>query len=376
MSQFQHQTHHHRSSTNASPSTTRVMDHMQGTLPPAVAAEKESLSCFDIAWDVVEFPFMANVLAERQAILKGERGLETLPKERIKQATEAAHSLPPSRGRELIHDFFKWQAKTTVAAPLHLSARLLYHENPENGSSYRRIPLIAESIVTGGFLSDHLAQEVTCFMREDLENRSPISSIPSIATFALAAGACCTLPTMVALGPVALAGLVSRNYMNVRWSRREYSIGYIREVLDTHQALSMGNTPTIIDGLQSHFRWNKGERFRADGYMIARTLRLLEVPSDQIHEAFATTASVELQNQPLINLLVENLAKFHLPMPACLAMDYLSARRNHGQLARVLDALQECFFTWGKRSKHLYQEKMVQLLENHANGPQSTRAQT
>jgi hypothetical protein len=352
------------------------MDHMQGTLPPAVAADKEPLSCFDIAWDVVEFPFMANVLAERQGILKEESGLETLSKERINRATEAAYSLPPIRGRELIHDFFKWQAKTTVAAPLHLSARLLYHENPENVSSYRRIPLIAESIVTGGFLSADLAQEVTCFMREDLENRSPISRLPSIATFALAAGACCTLPTMVALGPVALAGLVSRDYMNVRWSRREYSIGYIREVLDTHQALSMGNTPTIIDGLQSHFRWTKGERFRADGYMIARTLRLLEVPSDQIHEAFATTASVELQNQPLINLLVENLAKFHLPVPECLAMDYLSARRNHGQLARVLDALQECFFTWGKRSKHLYQEKMVQLLENHANGPQLTRVQT
>lgn len=352
------------------------MDHMQGTLPPAVAADKESLSCFDIAWDVVEFPLMANLLAERQAILKGERGLEALSKERINRATEAARSLPPIRGRELIHDFFKWQAKTTVAAPLHLSGRLLYDENPENVSSYRRIPLIAESIVTGGFLSDHLAQEVTYFMRQDLENRSPISRLPSIATFALAAGACCTLPTLVALGPVALAGLVSRDYMNVKWSRREYSIGYIREVFDTHQALSMGNTPTIRDGLQSHFTWNKGERFRADGYMIARTLRLLEVPSEQIHEAFAATASVELQNQPLINLLVENLAKFHLPVPACLAMDYLSARGNHGQLARVLDALQECFFTWGQRSKRLYQEKMIQLLENHDNGAQSTQTLT
>jgi hypothetical protein len=96
--------------------------------------------------------------------------------------------------------------------------------------------------------------------------------------------------------------------------------------------------------------------------MIARTLRILEVPSAVIHEAYATTASVEIQDQPLVNLLVEKLDTIHLKVSGCLAADYLESHKSGGELAETLDALNECYFAWGRRSGRIHQNKMIELL--------------
>ena len=281
----------------------------------------------------------------------------------VEQALRIASHSNPLTCRERLLEFFRWQASTSPTAPLHLASRLLHDSALEETNALARIREIAESIVLSGFVREDVARECVFHAQKDLGGSNPISVAPCLLSAGLATVAYHTLHPLLTAGAIVVTGLKIRAYRDASWARHEYTTGYLQEIFDTHEALSRGEMPTIHGSIRKHFNWERNERFRADGYVVARTLRLLEVPSSEIHTAFATTASVELNNQPLVNLLIEKLNGIHIQMTGCLAADYLASHSKGGKLAQVLDALNECYFTWEKRTARLNQLKMIELLE-------------
>lgn len=158
-------------------------------------------------------------------------------------------------------------------------------------------------------------------------------------------------------------GAVYLGYQRSTWARKEYNIGYLQETLDADRALSRGEIPPLRETLTSHYQWEKGDRFRADGYMIARTLRVLGVPSSDIHNAFAKTASVEIVNQPLITLLAQTLESKGYEIPDCLAEEYLEPHEPDARLAQLIDEEHHSYFVSGLKIRHLHQDKMMEILE-------------
>lgn len=305
-------------------------------------------------------------MLERQRILNDELGASAELDQKIKEAKARIQNLEPLECRDRINQFFRWQAATTPEVPLHLASRIIDDRALENDASLSRINTIAESLVTSGFVQDEMAREVLVHLHEDILAKNPLSKGPALLSVAFVAASYNSLPPPVVLASMLGSAFLIRAYQRASWARHEYTIGYLQELFDTHTALSRGESPTIMRGLQTHYNWNRDERFRADGYIIARTLRLLEVPSAAIHTAYATTASVELQDQPLINLLVEKLDSIHLKVSECLAAEYLDSHKSCGELAKTLDALNECYFAWGRRTGRLHQNKMIELLQDKA----------
>ena len=339
---------------------------LEGKLPPPPVEEGQRLACFDNAWELLESPTFANTILDRHKILRA--GLVPDPPKigELEQATLLIEGLGPFRCRDRLSEFFRWQATATPEAPLHRTSRIIDDRALEEESSLSRIPSIAKSLVTSGFVDATMAGEALSYLHEDIITKNPISKGSSLLSIGLAGAAYHLLPLPLALASMVAAAFVVRSYRTASWARHEYTIGYLQEVFDTHQALSRGEAPTIIGALQTHYTWEGNERFRADGYMIARTLRLLEVPSASIHEAYATTASVELPNQPLTNLLMEKLKAVNLNVSGCLAAEYFESHKTGSSLAKVLDALNECYFIWGRRFGLLYQNKMIELLQPDA----------
>ncbi len=339
---------------------------LEGTLPPLPVEAPIPLSCFEKAWDLLHYPTLANTMLERQQILKNELGESAGMDRNIEEAKACIQNLEPLTCRERIFQFFRWQATATPEVPLHLASRIIDDRALENEAPLSRINAIAESLVTSGFVQEHMAREVLVHLHEDILAKNPLSKGPAMLSMALTAAAYTFLPPPVVFASILASAFFMRAYQRASWARHEYTIGYLQEVFDTHTALSRGESPTIIRGLQTHYNWDRNERFRADGYMIARTLRILEVPSAVIHTAYATTASVELQDQPLVNLLEEKLNSIHLKVSGCLAAEYVDSHKSGGELAKTLDALNECYFAWGKRSGRIYQNKMIELLQGNA----------
>lgn len=338
---------------------------LEGTLPPPPAEALVPSGCFENAWHLLSPP-LANTIRERKNILKDELGGSSPTVAEIERAKARIQNLQPLRCRDRIVEFLRWQATSTPEAPLHLTSRIIDDRALEDDACLVRIPTIAESIVTSGCVKDDMAREILLHLHEDILANNPLSKGPSLLSMAFVAAAYHTMPPPIVVASMLASAFVIRSYKRATWARHEYTIGYLQEVFDTHTALSRGESPTIIRGLQTHYNWNRNERFRADGYMVARTLRLLEVPSAEIHTAYATTASVELENQPLVNLLVEKLDTIHLKVSDCLAADYLDSHRSGGELAKTLDVLNECYFAWGRHMGRLHQNKMIELLLDDA----------
>lgn len=356
--------------TPSSPSPGRLAPHsssLEGTLPPRPVEALVPPSCFETAWDLLNSPTLANQLLERQKILKDDLGESADIEELIQGAKAQIHSLEPLTCRDRLIQFFRWQASTTPEVPLHLATRIIDDRALENDNSISRISAIAENIVTCGFLPDDMVRDVLLHIHEDIQAKNPLSKLPALLSMACATAAFHTLPPPMVFASMLGSAFFIRAYQRASWARHEYTVGYLQEVFDTHTALSRGESPTIIRGLQTNYNWNRNERFRADGYIIARTLRVLDVPSAAIHEAYAATASVEIQDQPLVNLLVEKLDSIHLKVSDCLAAEYRDSHKNGGELAKTLDALNECYFAWGKRTGRVHQSKMMELLQD--NGP-------
>jgi hypothetical protein len=305
-------------------------------------------------------------MLERERILQQEAQEEPISPSQVEHARSLIVALHPLQCREVLYTFFKWQAAVTPDAPLHTTGSLLHDKNLEYRDSVSILSEVAESLTTTGFVSEKVAREAIYRLHDDIIARNPISKAPSLLSMGIAATAWIALPPIMVLCASVAAGIALRAYRIASWARREYTAGYLQEVFDTHKALSQGEIPTIVGALRTHFNWNQNERFRADGYIIARTLRLLEVSSTQIQDAYATTATVELHNQPLMKLLEERLKANQLSLSGCLAAEYLKSYKQEGPLAQTLDALNECYFTWGKRSAHLYQRKMIEVLDSWA----------
>jgi hypothetical protein len=301
-------------------------------------------------------------MLERQQIMRDELGGSAGMDRKIEEAKARIQNLEPLICRERIFQFVRWQATATPEVPLHLASRIIDDRALENDASLSRINAIAESLVTSGFVQDDMAREVLGHLHEDILAKNPLSKGPALLSMAFVAASYNAFPPPIVLASMLASAVLIRAYQSASWARHEYTMGYLQEVFDTHTALSRGESPTISRGLQTHYNWDRNERFRADGYMIARTLRILEVPSAVIHEAYATTASVEIQDQPLVNLLVEKLDTIHLKVSGCLAADYLESHKSGGELAETLDALNECYFAWARRSGRIHQNKMIELL--------------
>lgn len=335
---------------------------ISGTLPPLPITNGGRLSCFDDAWERLESVTLSNMLSERHTILQQERNQESTFEARAERAKALISKAGPVQCREQLLEFFRWQLETTPEAPLHTVSQLLHDITLKDRNALSKISDMAESIATSGFVDDKVASDALSNLHRNIRAQSPLSIAPSLISVALATAACHTLHPLLAMGSMVAAGCVIQAYRRAAWARQEYTIGYLEEVFDTHQALSRGEVPTIMGSLRSNFNWDRNERFRADGYMIARTLRLLEVPSSEIREAYAAMASDELENQPLIHLLLKRLDGINMKVSESLAADYRASHEKAGDLARVLDALNACYFTWGKRTARLYQKKMLELL--------------
>lgn len=335
---------------------------LSGSLPP-IPLESRPLdtSCFDTAWDVSKPP-LSHTLSERRGILK-EDGLGEAPTDiQVQKATAIAHRLNPLECRARIVELLRWQNSTTPEVPLHLLSQRIDGEVLNESRSLSFLPENASRIVSSGFVGEDMAKASLVDLQRDLVTSNPISRTSSVILLAVTGVAYCALHPLAAIGPAFATVLALQQYDAASWARREYSIGYLRETFDAYRALSRGESPTIAEGIAKHFKWERNERYRADGYMVARTLRILGVASAAIHEAYATTASVDFRDQPLVNLLLEKLETIGVSTSGCLAVDYLEAKGKGGDLAKVIDALNSCYFLWGKRSARLSQHKMIELL--------------
>jgi len=339
---------------------------LHGSLPPVPAHVSQQSSCFDTAWELLEAGVLANTIRDRHTALKKKDEIPLPTPEDVASTNELIRNLHPLECRDSIIKFFRWQSTTTPEAPLYYAERLVHNRAPANRTPLSILTEIAESIVASGFVTEKLTRETIHCMHDDIRNRNPISVTPSLLSMGLVAATASTVSPLAAAASGLAAGLFLRAYYRENWARQEYTAGYLQEIFDTHQALSRGETPTIKAALRSHFNWDKNERFRADGYMVARTLRILEVPSAVIHEAFAKTESVERPNQPLVHLLQEKLHEVKMNTSGCLAEDYLASEHSKSDLVLLLDSLNECYFAWGSRSGRRYQMKMIELLTRYA----------
>jgi hypothetical protein len=335
---------------------------LSASLPPVpVDAHPLDTSCFDAAWEV-SLPPLSHTLSERRRILK-EDGLAKAPTEaEVQKATSIAHTLDLLECRVRVVELLRWQATTMPEAPLHLLPQRLENRALSYSPPLSFIPELASRIVTSGFVGEDTARLCLLRLQHGLLARNPISQFLPLALLGATGVAYCTFHPVAAIGAALATTFALQAHGAATWARNEYSIGYLHETLDTHLALSRGENPTIAQGLAKHFNWERNERYRADGYMVARTLRILDVPSTAIHKAYATTASVDLKNQPLVNLLMNKLETINVTTSGCLAADYLEAKNNGGELANLLDALNSCYFLWGRRSARLSQHKMIELL--------------
>ncbi len=324
-------------------------------------AQPLDTSCFDRPWENASVS-LANTLKKRQRILE-QHGIGAAPtEEEIQKATERAHKLNALECRQRIVDFLRWQTSTTPELSLHLVSKRLDDKVLNESPSLSIIHEVASRIITSGFVGEETATASLFDFQQEIEAHDRISQCRPLALLAVTGVAYCAIHPLAAIGPALATAFALQAHGAASWARREYSIGYLHETFDTYRALSRGESPTIAEGIAKHFNWDRNERYRADGYMVARTLRILDVPSSEIHKAYETTASVDLKNQPLINLLVKRLETINVTTSGCLAADYRDATTNGGDLAKVLDALNSCYFLWGKRSARLSQHRMIELL--------------
>lgn len=335
---------------------------LSASLPPVpVEAQPLDTSCFDTSWERA-WVSLANTLRERQSILQRSGIGETPTEDQVQKATAIAHTLNPLECRDRVVAFLDWQTDTLPEAPLPLLSERLSDKVLNESPSLSFIPEMASRIITSGFVDEVTARASIFDMQREIEGLDRILRCRPLRLLAITGVAYCAVHPLAAIGPGLATALALLEYGASSWERREYSTGYVQETFDTYLALSRGESPTIAEGIARHFNWAGNERYRADGYTVARTLRILNVPSSQVLEAYKTTVSVDFENQPLVNLLIESLERIGFSTSGCLAADYLDAKRNGGDLANALDALNSCYFLWGKRSARRSQHKMIELL--------------
>ena len=95
---------------------------------------------------------------------------------------------------------------------------------------------------------------------------------------------------------------------------------------------------------------------------MARALRLMEVPSKIIHEAFTLNTATDMSNQHLLLTLKAKLKEQHLDFSGSMVDAYEASRGAPEGLAATLNALQKCHFSWGNTMRHELQGKMHDLV--------------
>jgi hypothetical protein len=171
-------------------------------------------------------------------------------------------------------------------------------------------------------------------------------------------------PCLAAVTTLATGIVVTRN-ISAALARSEYNKGYIDEVIEAERALEQGEAPSLqesISQLLDPARSSTAANLRAEGFLIARTLRLLEVPSLVIHEAFVLNRATDIPNQALFTLLKAKLKEQNFNLRGSIVEAYEASRGDPEGLAGTLNALQRCYFSWGNALRPEFQAKIHDLI--------------
>ena len=331
---------------------------------PSVSYET-LLHCHDEAWELLPWSELSTQLADRRQAIRNGLTPSPVPREKIEYALDKADHISPLSLRESVQAFFTWDLHQHPTTPHLFPRKLTSDDTLCQVNSLERISHLAKHLLTTGHLPVQLNCEAAGFMLLDLSRRSPIS----IAS-PLIGGSVTTLATLVhspylAAATAIATGIAVAKSLSASTTRNKYNLGYLTEVVDTERSLEKGEVPTIEESLKQLVciePSSETKHLRAEGFLMARALRLMEVPSKIIHEAFTLNTATDMSNQCLLLTLKAKLKEQHLDFSGSLVDDYEASRGTPEGLAATLSALQKCYFSWGNTMRHELQGKMHDLV--------------
>lgn len=334
-------------------------------LPPRPATPEIGLACYDDAWNILPGSPLNAKIADRREALKHGATPQPISDNALEQALDKTTHVSHLSLREAVQAFFTWELRQHPSTP-HLFARQLTSDDTlDQVNSLERIPLLAKHLIATGHLPQPLNQEAGEFMLLDLSKRSRIPLGSRLLGGGAVAYASMAISPYLAAATALATGVVFTSRLSAALTRRNYNLGYIADVIETEQALEQGATPTIDQSLaailESHP--SKGSTNpRAEGFLTARALRLLEVPSLVIHEAFAINTATAPSQQALFTLLKAKLKEQYIDLSGSIVEAYEASREQPEGLAATLNALQRCYFSWGNAIRPEFQRKIHELV--------------
>lgn len=172
-----------------------------------------------------------------------------------------------------------------------------------------------------------------------------------------------------AFGLLLCSGFATR--MSVR---NEYAAGYQLELLNAHEILDSGRLPLLGDTLNRLFNnegdpKNYGNLLRVEGFLAARTLRVLGHSQSKIFDIFRDSPSSHAQGDLLSRTLARTLNTHEIEAPNYLFPSFTTEKMAGVQdedLRSLIESMDQVHFEWALIERNAIRERFAEIVREEA----------
>lgn len=331
----------------------------EASLPPAPVEQPVSIN-LDIYEKAIArldaSPLHAEVLEHFKIIKEGTKPLN------MDRAVAALHRIDAASGEQLdtlLHDFFAIRNHNPACSSIRHYASIVTKHQPWEEIIPHRANLISRCVLERGTLPPPevaLSAKLTSLSLLDTDRDSFLAFVGGLAIAGgLVATGVASPFAGISVCAILAAGLWFLNRQpNMH---NEIAAGYLMENLDAFNAMFTGSVTDIGYTIHSLFAdpkspENHGNLWRANGFVIARTLRVLGVSKEDIYEAVRDSITVEDPEDSLMQLLSSTLEGQSIKKPSSMLAPYVDGfapGEDCTDIYEVLSWMNYVHFSWAAR---------------------------
>jgi hypothetical protein len=277
---------------------------------------------------------------------------------KIASATAKFEQLDVTHQNEIFRRFFKPNvckraAWTMPSYPIFFSPELEMVKE-----AHAKNMKIAQSLLTTGLLPQEDALRAAQAVGAAIPNyRGKATFIVASMMSAVVISSAFVAPPWVTAVAVIGGFLFCRGFANRPNIHVEYAAGYVTETLDAFSRLQSGGLQSIKSTLDYYFNdpefpdaYQNGAR--ADGFLIARTLRLLGHSNTEMLQAFQDPRTVNMPNNELVPTVSHALQEQELVLENPLVSAFMNSESPENEpVVALLETMNAAHFAWGARDK-------------------------
>lgn len=310
----------------------------------------------------------------RQRFVELLQGKAPVTYAELEAASARLNALSDEQRTALVKSFFKTHQENPILCPFPGYHDTIINGVPVGDEDSKLSKAMARSILESGIAPFEDIELVAFGVAQSLldHKRDLLLSFVGMtgAIMVITIASTLSVPTIIAGSMVGLAGF--RYLASQPHPHNEACAGYVREHLDLINAVLNYNRGVdfIGDSLNSHYndpsdKANYGALWRASGFLLARTARILGTSTSVIEKEFRSLVSIDEPSEALTDTINSALTEQKIPPPQKLLAPFIDAGPVSAQCEQYftyLDEMNYCYITWAASEARVLRGKFAEAI--------------